>query len=74
MLRATLPKQQRRTRGASTVEKAFSKLPYTIIHIALHGKFSAEASNSLVLTSDGRLTLDSLERMVRPHRVHGKPV
>jgi CHAT domain-containing protein len=59
---------------AEVVEREFGKAPYTIVHIASHGEFSAEVSDSFVLTWDGRLTLDNLERMVRPRRVHGKPV
>ena len=59
---------------ADIVEEEFNKKAYTIVHIASHGEFSAEVSDSFVLTWDDRLTLDSLERMVRPRRVHGKPV
>jgi CHAT domain-containing protein len=56
------------------VETEFNKAPYSIVHIASHGEFSAEVSDSFVLTWDDRLTLDHLERLVRPRRVHGQPV
>ena len=35
-----------------------ARAPYTIVHIASHGSFESNASESFILTDDGRLTLD----------------
>ncbi len=39
---------------------------YTIVHIASHGHFDEDVRKSFVLTYDQHLTLDDLERYIRP--------
>ena len=39
---------------------------FTIVHIASHGHFDGDVRKSFVLTFDQRLTLDDLERFIRP--------
>jgi CHAT domain-containing protein len=39
--------------------------PYSIVHIASHGKFESDSRNSFVLTFDGKLTMDDLERYIK---------
>jgi len=41
------------------------EVPYSIVHIASHGKFESDSHNSFVLTFDGRLTMDDLERYIK---------
>jgi CHAT domain-containing protein len=48
-----------------TVRDALAGVPYSVIHIASHGKFESEARDSFLLTYDGRLTMDELERLVK---------
>jgi CHAT domain-containing protein len=40
--------------------------PFTIVHIASHGHFDDDVRKSFVLTFDKHLTLDDLERYIRP--------
>lgn len=46
----------------------FEAAPFDIVHIASHGVFSPQASESFVLTYDGRLSLDRLSRMIQQTR------
>lgn len=52
----------------------FRNHQYSIVHIASHARFEREARQSFLLTYDGRLTLDDLERFVRPGQFRGRPV
>lgn len=47
---------------------------YAIIHIASHGEFSGKSDRSYLLTYDGKLSLDDLEHLIRPHQFRGVPV
>jgi CHAT domain-containing protein len=47
---------------------------YAVVHIASHGKFDAETSNSFLLTYDGQLKLDELERYMSVSRYRENPV
>jgi CHAT domain-containing protein len=40
--------------------------PYTIVHIASHGHFDDDVRKSFVLTYDKHMTLDDIERFIRP--------
>lgn len=40
--------------------------PFTIVHIASHGHFDDDVRKSFVLTYDKHMTLDDLERYIRP--------
>lgn len=41
-------------------EAAIASTPYPIIHLATHGQFSSQLTDTYVLTGDGRLTIDDL--------------
>ena len=56
------------------VDKEFAKDSYSIVHIASHGHFDADARKTFVLTYDGKLSLDELERMIRPSQMKDQPV
>jgi CHAT domain-containing protein len=47
---------------------------YSIVHIASHGVFAADVADTFVLTYDGRLNLNSLEALLRPYQLQGKPI
>jgi CHAT domain-containing protein len=53
---------------------ALASVPYSVIHIASHGKFESEAKNSFLLTYDGRLTMDELEHLVKLSEFRREPV
>jgi CHAT domain-containing protein len=56
------------------VESEVSSRPPGVLHIASHGQFSADPSETFVLTHDGKLSLDELEMLIRPGEFRGKPV
>jgi len=43
---------------------ALADHPYSVVHIASHGKFEGKVSDSFILTYDGRLTMDDLEQYI----------
>ena len=47
---------------------------YSIVHIASHGQFGRDASQTFVLTHDAKLTLNDLEAVIRPSQYRGQPV
>jgi CHAT domain-containing protein/Tfp pilus assembly protein PilF len=56
------------------VDKEFASDSYSIVHIASHGHFDSDARKTFVLTYDGKLSLDELERMIRPSQMRDQPV
>lgn len=56
------------------IEKALQTNPYSIVHVASHAYFGKDASESFLLTYDGRLTLDEIERLIRPYQLRDQPV
>ena len=55
-------------------KKNMSERPYTVVHIASHGQFEAEAAKSFLLAYDGKLTLDGLEDVLKLSRFREEPV
>ena len=47
---------------------------FSIIHIASHGQFDRDVRNTFVLTHDTKLTLNTLEALIRPSQYRGRPV
>lgn len=56
------------------VTEKFSGEPFTIVHIASHGRIDADVRKSFVLTHSDKLTLDDLERLIRPGQLADKPL
>lgn len=56
------------------IEKALQTTSYSIVHVASHAYFGKDASESFLLTYDGRLTLDEIERLIRPYQLSDQPV
>ncbi|MBT4622647.1 MAG: CHAT domain-containing protein, partial [Verrucomicrobia bacterium] len=56
------------------LEDTFLRNDYRYVHIASHGQFSGKADSTFVLTYDGFLTLDDLEKLIRPSSYRGAPV
>ncbi|WP_353570003.1 CHAT domain-containing protein [Candidatus Albibeggiatoa sp. nov. BB20] len=48
--------------------------PYSIIHIASHGQFNADPTETFLLTFDGRLNIDGLETVLKSNQKQGHPV
>ncbi|MEA3211927.1 MAG: hypothetical protein QOE70_4984 [Chthoniobacter sp.] len=47
---------------------------FTIVHIASHGHFDSDVRKSFVLTFDKHLTLDDLERYIRPAQLRDQAI
>lgn len=58
----------------SNVAGEISDGQYSIVHLASHGEFNSNPKRSFLLTYDGKLTMDDLENMIRPHQFQGRPV
>lgn len=51
-----------------------AEIPYSVVHIASHGEFSADVGKSFLLTWDEKLTMNQLDKMIRPSRFRKNPV
>jgi CHAT domain-containing protein len=58
----------------SSIQQELESTPYTIVHVASHAQFKRDAEDSFVLTYDGRLTMDGLERFVKLSRFRDEPI
>ncbi|MCP4688370.1 MAG: CHAT domain-containing protein [Desulfobacterales bacterium] len=54
--------------------KEFTAREYTIFHIATHGVFGGSPDESFLLTHDGRLTMNGLEKLIDIGRFRENPV
>jgi CHAT domain-containing protein len=70
--------QAKTLRNAQFSENAFEKelkaLPYSVVHIASHGQFDSDPKKSFLLTYDGKITMDDLERYLKATRFRDDPV
>jgi CHAT domain-containing protein len=53
---------------------ALAETPYTVVHLATHATFARNPEDSYLLTHNGQLGLDDLERLVAPSRFRAAPV
>jgi CHAT domain-containing protein len=58
----------------SRTAREFHKGSYSLVHIASHAQFSNDLRQTFLLTHDGRLTLNQLEKDIRPCQYRGRPV
>jgi CHAT domain-containing protein len=56
------------------LERAMEARPYSIVHVASHAVFGEDASESFLLTYDGKMKLDDIERLIRPYQLRDQPV
>ncbi|HJT21910.1 MAG TPA: CHAT domain-containing protein [Nitrospira sp.] len=56
------------------LEQELRESRYGILHIATHGKFSSDANDSFLLTFDGKLTMDALDRLIGLFRFRKEPL
>ncbi|MGI9416406.1 MAG: CHAT domain-containing protein [Geminicoccaceae bacterium] len=59
---------------ADQVQQSLSATPHSVVHIASHAQFTGDAKESFILTYDGRMDMDSLERFIKQSRFRDKPV
>jgi len=53
---------------------AMDATPYSVVHIASHGEFDSDPRRTFLLTWDGRMTMDVLERLMKSGRLRDEPV
>jgi len=56
------------------VRAAMVSAPYSVVHIASHGEFDSDPRRTFLLTWDGRMGMDELERLVKSGRLRDEPV
>ena len=56
------------------LEREMKGNPFTIVHIASHGKFERDAKKSFLLTFDEKLTMDRLSQLVGFFRFRDQPL
>jgi CHAT domain-containing protein len=56
------------------MREAMDATPYSVLHIASHGEFGPDPRRTFLLTWDGRMTMDQLERLVKSGRLRDEPV
>jgi CHAT domain-containing protein len=56
------------------LEQELRESRYGVLHIATHGKFSTDASDSFLLTFDGKLTMDKLDQLIGLFRFRQDPL
>jgi CHAT domain-containing protein len=56
------------------LQEVFQSTPYSIIHIASHGQFDKDPNKTFLLTYDGKLTINQLERLMRLSEFREEPV
>ncbi len=56
------------------MEQEMTKEPYSIVHIASHGHFDNDAKKTYVLTFDSKMTLDQMERLLKPSQLRNQPI
>jgi CHAT domain-containing protein/Tfp pilus assembly protein PilF len=55
-------------------QKDLGDRPYSIVHVASHGKFQKEASDTFLLTYDGKLSMDTLQGNIASTTYRDQPV
>jgi CHAT domain-containing protein len=58
----------------TNLRQALATTPYSIVHIASHGQFTGDVSNTFLLTYDDRLTMDRLENFMGLSQYRQQPV
>jgi len=52
----------------SNISAILTSLPFSIVHLATHGKFSSNAEDTYLLTYDDRITIENLNQLLRSKR------
>ncbi len=54
--------------------RSVSETPFRLVHLATHGQFSSNAEDTFLLTWDGRINIDDLNRLLRGDSKQLRPV
>ena len=59
---------------SAALQRELSSRPYSVVHLATHGEFSGDAARSFLLTADGELSMDRLQRLMRLSQYRDTPI
>ena len=51
--------------SSTALSQAIHSLPFNIVHLATHGKFSSQANNTYILAADGPIYVDTFDTVLR---------
>jgi CHAT domain-containing protein/predicted negative regulator of RcsB-dependent stress response len=57
-----------------SIKKELQDTMFSTVHIASHGEFSGDVKETFILTWDGKLTVDDLDRFIRVSRFRKTPI
>lgn len=60
--------------SSAALESALSKAPINVLHVASHGQFSRDPSETFVLTFDGQLRLQQLRQAIGAGKLREEPL
>ncbi len=58
----------------ANMERALSKNPFSIVHIASHAQFDSNLDSTFLLTYDGKLSMNALEQFIGSTKFRDDPV
>lgn len=58
----------------SNLQQKIKQIDYSVLHIASHGQFRENLSDTFILTYDDKLSMNKLERLIQFMRLQGKEV
>ena len=56
------------------VQSEFAANPVSVLHIASHGQFNSDPKKTFLLTYDGKVSMDELEKLIAPSRYRNEPL
>jgi CHAT domain-containing protein len=59
---------------APRVGEKLKETPYSIVHVATHGEFAGKASETFLLTWDGKIGMDQLDQLIKQCQFRKDPV
>ncbi|NJN85525.1 MAG: CHAT domain-containing protein [Leptolyngbyaceae cyanobacterium SL_7_1] len=57
-----------------SLQTAIDDVPAPIVHLATHGKFSAQSENTFVLTWDGIINVNELDQLLQTTGINRRPI
>ena len=58
----------------ANLEGRLKSNPYSLVHIATHGEFAHQATDTFLLLWDDKIDMDQLDRIMRRARLHKNPI
>lgn len=55
----------------ANLEQELTQKPYSIVHLATHGKFGIDAESTFLLAFDDRITIEAMDQLLRSRRRSG---